>query len=64
MALLYLLLLFLVGDLKKRTVCANRNNPTEMKQLMAEKRGNGQRNKVWVKVKENEVQSTNAGICT
>ena len=50
----FLLLLFLMGDLKKKK-CANRNNPTERKQLMAKKRGNGQRKKVRVKVRGNGI---------
>ena len=44
------LLLFLMGNILKMCVCINRNNPTDIKQLMAWKMGNGQRSKVWVKV--------------
>lgn len=60
MTLVYLLL-FLTGNILKMCVCINRNNPTEIKQLMAQKTGNGQRSKVWVKVRGDGVQPTNAG---
>lgn len=43
-----------------KNVCANRNNPTEMKQIIIHKRRNGQRSEVLV-VRGNGVQSQRAG---
>lgn len=43
-------------------VYINRNNPTDIKQLMAWKMGNSQRSKVWVKVRGDGVYFTNAAI--
>lgn len=33
----YLLLLFLMGNILKMCVCINRNSPTDIKQLMAQR---------------------------